>query len=311
MSSSFWFRLIIAFLGLAALIYMVRKAGAKRFFTAFGIGHFLFIIIMACIYVSGSIDAQHQLFWILPGTVDLPISLLVDILAPYSMALYIFLLATLGSVQYAVIGWFIDYKLSKDRKALKPSKLFIIIGVAALIGLVYWTYTSVSYMRLPKYAKAEIQLKKAVTALDRAEALRDAAKAYFEVKKYDEARKYAEQLLSLLRENPKDDIVVIYGGAFYDSHMVLGRIDLINGKPELAIEHLFEAAKTPGDAALASFGPNMCLAKELLEKGYKKPVITFLINCKRFWKFEEGKIDKWLNEINAGLIPDFGLNLII
>lgn len=310
MPSSFWFRLIIAFLGLAALIYMVRKSGLKRYFIAFGIGHLLFIIIMACIYISGSTDAQHQLFWILPGTVDLPVSLLVDILAPNSTALYIFLLATLGSLQYGAIGWFIDYKLSKNREALTPSKRFTVIGAVVLLGLVYWTYTSVSYMRLPKYAKAEIQLKKAETAFDRAEALRDAAKAYFEVKKYDEARKYAEQLLSLLKEKPKDDSDVIYGSAFYDSHIVLGRIDLINGKSELAIEHLFEAAKTPGDSALASFGPNMCLAKELLEKGYNKPVVTFLIGCKRFWKFEEGKIDKWLNEINAGLTPDFGLNLM-
>jgi tetratricopeptide (TPR) repeat protein len=299
--------LVLSFLGLAALSYIVRKVGIKRYSISLGLGHLLFIVIMACIYVSGTKDAQHQLFWILPGTVDLPISLLVNILTPRSMTMFVLLLAILGSMQYAAIGWIIDFKLSKDRKSLLPSKRFILLGSLVLIGLGYWAYTSVSYLRLPDYEKAEIELRKANNDFDRFMALEDATRSYYKYEKYSEARNRAEQLLTLSLANKSD--YNIYGDGYYTAHTILGRLDLHAGRPEQAIQHLFESVKTPGSAVLASFGPDMSLANDLLDKGYKAPVIKFLNGCKRFWEYEEGKLDTWIKYINDGKKPDFSLNL--
>jgi tetratricopeptide (TPR) repeat protein len=303
--------LLITFLGLAVLIFTTvisfRKYGIKKYWVSFGIGHLLFIVIMSCIYYFGINDAQHQLFWILPSIVDLPASILAEILSPSSMALFVVLLATLGSLQYAAIGWCIDYKFSRDRKSLLPTRRFIVVSVIVFFGLVYWTYSSVSYLRLPDYEKAEIQLKQAKNDFEKGMALTDAAKSYFKFKKYANARIHAEQLLSLSNSNKNDSN--IYGPGIYDSHIILGRLELLKGDSEKAIYHLFEAAKTPGHPTLASFGPDMSLAKDLLEKSYKEPVIEFLTDCKRFWTYNDGKLDKWIKEITEGKMPDFGMNL--
>jgi tetratricopeptide (TPR) repeat protein len=304
--------LLITFFGLAALIYIsiisFRRYGIKKYWASFGLGHFLFIIVMSCIYYFGSRDAQYQLFWILPGLVDLPVSILAQILTPHSMAMFVFLLATLGSLQYAAIGWCVDYKFSKDRKSLLPSRRFKVLSLLVLIGLAYWTYSSVSYLRLSDYEKAEIQLKKAKNDFEKSNALTDAAKSFLKAKKYVEAKKYAEQLLELSNANRNNEN--IYGPGIYNSHIILGRLELLNGNSEKAIYHLFEAEKTPGHPVLASFGPDMSLAKDLLEKGYKEPVVEFLTGCKRFWTYDDGKLDRWINEVNQGRMPDFGMNLI-
>jgi hypothetical protein len=301
---------LLIFLGLAVLIVLVflvlKRFGIKYYSISFGVGHFLFIVIMACLYYTMPIVAQHQLFWISPELIDLPISLLVQILAPDSMTIYIALLATLGSFQYAAIGWCIDYKLSKDRKLLIPNKCILVVGACVFIGLAYWSYRNLSYLNLNEYEKSVIELENAKTEVDRFRILDKAAKSSFKFKKYDKAKNYAEELLVLSQKHKNE---VIYGSAIYDSHVVLGRLALLDGKPEQAIYHLFEAAKTPGDAALASFGPDMSLAKDLLEKGYKEPVIEFLIRCKSFWEFDEGKVDRWVKEINEGKMPDFGTSL--
>ncbi len=304
--------LLLTFLGLSALIYVavisLRKYGIKKYSISFGIGHFLFIIVMSVIYYFGSRDAQYQLFWILPGLVDLPTSILAQILTTHSMGMFVFLLATLGSLQYAAIGWCIDYKFSKDRKSFLPKRRFIIVSFIVFIGLAYWTYSSISYLRLSDHEKAEIQLKKAKNDFEKSNALTDAAKSFFKVKKYVEARKYAEQLLELSNANRNDEN--IYGPGIYNSHIILGRLELLSGNSEKAIYHLFEAEKTPGHPVLASFGPDMSLAKDLLEKGYKEPVIEFLTGCKRFWTYDDGKLDRWIKEVNQGRMPDFGMNLI-
>src|SRR6266568_7541906 len=107
--------LLLAFFVLAVSIcvvsFILRRLECRSYAKSFGIGHLLFIIVVFCLYYFGTRDAQYQLIWIFPDIVDLPISLLVNILAPDNMGIYILLLATLGSIQYAAIGWCIDYKL--------------------------------------------------------------------------------------------------------------------------------------------------------------------------------------------------------
>ena len=67
------------------------------------------------------------------------------------------------------------------------------------------------------------------------------------------------------------------------------------------------AGATPGSPQLNSFGPNMTLAKELLEKGQSEVVLQYLALCKKFWKMDRGQLDEWSATIRGGGIPDFGV----
>jgi hypothetical protein len=83
-----------------------------------------------------------------------------------------------------------------------------------------------------------------------------------------------------------------------------------NGQIEQAKKYLLEAGKSPGSPQMDSFGPNMSLAKDLLEKGERDTVLQYFDLCRKFWKMDYGKLDQWSNEVKAGEIPDFGANLI-
>lgn len=103
-----------------------------------------------------------------------------------------------------------------------------------------------------------------------------------------------------------------YGNAIHHANIILGRISLIEGKIERSKTYLISAGQTIGSPQLKSFGPNMSLAKELLEIGEKNVVIEYLDLCKEFWYkiFSWYKIRKWKKIIRKGGIPDFKANLI-
>jgi hypothetical protein len=285
---------------------LLFRFSRKKFSLAFALSHIIFILIMAAIYFPGEKDAQHQLFWILPSIFDLPISLIYPLVAFGNMIMLAAAFATLGTIQYAIIGWVIDLIMSKNRKELLPTKLGVIpLGIfLCLTGLL--AYKNYAYTKLPDFDKSQIELENAKTELDRFYALNDAAKKSFESKEYKMAEQYAAELLSLAQKYSND---WNYGNAIYDSHTVLGRIALLRNDVNTAEEQLFLSATTPGSPQLNSFGPNMSLAKDLLEKGNKESVIKFLNQCKKFW-YDNDKVDDWIKEIQEGRIPDFGANLI-
>jgi hypothetical protein len=101
-----------------------------------------------------------------------------------------------------------------------------------------------------------------------------------------------------------------YGNATHKISITTGRIALRNGKIGQAKTFLIEAGKTQGSPQLNSFGPNMSLAKELLEKGEKKAVLEYLDLCRVFWKTDFSKLDTWITDVKNDRIPDFGANLI-
>jgi hypothetical protein len=61
---------------------------------------------------------------------------------------------------------------------------------------------------------------------------------------------------------------------------------------------------------MKSFGPNMSLAKDLLQEGEQQAVLDYFGLCHEFWKSGEKKLDQWSQEVNAGRLPDFGANLV-
>ena len=133
---------------------------------------------------------------------------------------------------------------------------------------------------------------------ERSELLPDAAKVAFEAGDLAKARAYAEEALA---DAGGDGFKVHHG------HMVLGRIALRAGDVAKAREHLLAAGKVSGSPTLNSFGPNMLLAKELLEKGERQAVLQYFKLCASFWKRDE--LDTWATEVRAGKVPDFGANL--
>lgn len=140
----------------------------------------------------------------------------------------------------------------------------------------------------------------------RMDRLREVAKLAFKVGDYVKAERYAKELLTLADPHPQDEK---YGAAWHDGHVVLGRLALKNKSPATAGEHLLKAGKTVGGSTLTSFGPNMGLAKDLLEQGEKQVVIDYLRLCKNFWTGPRTPIDRWIQEIESGHQPEFGANL--
>ena len=88
---------------------------------------------------------------------------------------------------------------------------------------------------------------------------------------------------------------------------MLGHLALGAGDAEEAKAHLLAAGQTPGSPQLNSFGPNVVLAKELLDLGEREAVLAFLAACRRFWPRPE--LERWEAVIRNGGVPDFGPNL--
>jgi hypothetical protein len=135
--------------------------------------------------------------------------------------------------------------------------------------------------------------------------LAEVAQAAFEAGRPEKARTCATELLAQA-EGP-DDADQGNGVAVFYANLVLGRLALANGDVERAKGHLLESATTSGSPFLNSGGPNMTLAKELLEAGERDAVAEFLRRCGGFW--HAPKREEWLSEIEAGRTPDFGANL--
>ena len=159
--------------------------------------------------------------------------------------------------------------------------------------------------------------KKALASLELAQAnttnaqlrfynLQSLTRMAFDLGDLAKARTYADDLL---RQAEEVDTRWGTGDAVYRGHLVLGRIALRESNLAEAKTHLLAAAATGGSPVLGSFGPNMSLAKELLDKGEKETVLEFLQRCADFWTGGKEKLDNWIRQVQDGDTPDFGANL--
>jgi hypothetical protein len=120
------------------------------------------------------------------------------------------------------------------------------------------------------------------------------------------ARTYAEQLLT---EVGSDRSQWNYGDAVHKGNLILGRIAVREGRLAEAVTFLRASGDTPGSGVLNSFGPNMSLAKDLLERGEVEAVLNYFESCRLFWKMGGARLDAWSKDVQAGNIPNFGANL--
>ena len=149
------------------------------------------------------------------------------------------------------------------------------------------------------------------TGRERFYALSRLAKNAFDSGDMGRAEQYAKELLLAAPQYPKD---WNYGNAIYYGNMVIGRVALRRDHNViLAKRSLLASAATPGSPQLESFGPNMSLAKDLLELGERDTVLEFFTLCRKFWTFVPpsggNMLDQWTGIVKDGGMPEFGANL--
>ena len=135
--------------------------------------------------------------------------------------------------------------------------------------------------------------------------LEDLAKGAYSADQLNKARHYAELMLQNTESGWN------FGNRVHHGNLVLGRIALREGNIEEAKSRLIAAGNTPGSPQLNSFGPNMALAKALLEIGEREVVLEYFKLCSTFWNSDRAKdkLDNWGTLAAAGRIPDFRANL--
>ncbi|HZR28725.1 MAG TPA: tetratricopeptide repeat protein [Terriglobales bacterium] len=133
--------------------------------------------------------------------------------------------------------------------------------------------------------------------------LKDVATDAFESGDDAKAQAYAEEMLRSAGQGESWNI----GNAVHQGNLLLGRLALKRDDLEEAKKRLLAAGKTPGSPQLDSFGPNMLLAKELLEKKQKEVVLQYFDECAKFW--HQDRLDQWRETVSQGRIPNFGANL--
>jgi len=101
-----------------------------------------------------------------------------------------------------------------------------------------------------------------------------------------------------------------YRNSIHKGHLLLGQIALDSGDIDNAAKELLAAGETPSSPQLHSFGPNMSLAKALLEHGQRDAVLRYLDKCRTFWEMGHERLDEWRAAIEQGKVPDFGANLV-
>ena len=149
--------------------------------------------------------------------------------------------------------------------------------------------------------------------------LRKIADQAFNDGELDQATELARELLALA-DDYRDDWN--YGNAIHHGHRLLGHVALEHGDMDTAKAELLASGDTRGSPQLNSFGPNMSLAKSLLEKGETECVITYLERCGAFWQLKKlaekrpalkpmaETLDRWIEQVMNGEIPEFGPNLL-
>ncbi len=133
--------------------------------------------------------------------------------------------------------------------------------------------------------------------VERFYALTDLPKQALDAGALDKASSYAIELLQLANDNKGD---WNYGNAIYDGNAALGLVALRQDNVTEARRYLLESGKTTGSPQLGSFGPDLTLARELLDKGEREAVLEFLTLCKGFWKMGAERLDAMAAEVRKG-----------
>ena len=95
----------------------------------------------------------------------------------------------------------------------------------------------------------------------------------------------------------------------HQANIMMGRSALRGGHLEEARSCMLAAGHTPGSPQLNSVRPEHELRQRDARGRRREPVLEYLRLCRSFWKADEGRLDRWTQEIKEGRIPDFGTSL--
>jgi hypothetical protein len=154
--------------------------------------------------------------------------------------------------------------------------------------------------------EAKLALAEAERALASGASDASLAQMAFDAGDMVKARAYAGQLIGTAAATREGWNV---GNLIHKGNLVLGRIAVREGRIADALIFLERSGGTPGSPQLNSFGPNMSLAKDLLEAGETRAVLAYFEQCRAFWKMGGSQLDKWAADVRDGKIPNFGANL--
>ena len=90
--------------------------------------------------------------------------------------------------------------------------------------------------------------------------------------------------------------------ALHAANIALGRVELIEGRDNAALQHLSEAKAAIKGQDVFYSQLDMSLARSLLNKGHKLPVLQYLDVVHQITKSSE--VGNWLGEIKASMLPD-------
>jgi hypothetical protein len=203
-----------------------------------------------------------------------------------------------------------NYCLQHDRKR---SELYLLKGAELEPNNPEWPKSLGQLYSMDDSVAPEVsagkELEQLEKAFERSDMIRqgylraDMAKSAFQAGEYAKAKQYAEKMLS----GPGTDWNS--GNNVHHGNMVLGLVALQEGDSEAAKTYLIASGKTKGSPQLNSFGPNMTLAKAMLEKGETETVLEYFELCAVFWEMHRDRLDQWAAIAKDGMVPDFGANL--
>jgi len=138
-------------------------------------------------------------------------------------------------------------------------------------------------------------------------ALSDLVKQAVRESKFDDAKAIAKEMLGVAAKAPDNQLS---GRATFDANLALGSVALREGDKKAAGQYLIAAAEAKGMPSLGSFGPNMTLARDLLNAGEKDTVLEFFRLMVISWPRESVQLGEWADRVRAGGKPDFGVYLM-
>ncbi len=185
--------------------------------------------------------------------------------------------------------------------SMQEAKAAAVVGLQRAVGIGFYAYGALTGSAAARFF-----------------GLRAAAERSLERKDLIEAESLARELVALAEAHVD---TWNYGNAIHHGHRVLGHVALERGDAAGAGRELVSSANTPGSPQLNSFGPNMSLAKALLERGEREPVLQYFELCSSFWAVEQvptrdgvmsaaEALAMWAEKAKANEIPDFGPNLV-
>jgi len=138
-------------------------------------------------------------------------------------------------------------------------------------------------------------------------ALSDLVKQAVRESKFNDAKAIAKEMLSAAAQAPDNQLS---GRATFDANLALGSVALREGDKKAASRYLIAAGEAKGMPSLGSFGPNMTLARDLLNAGEKDSVLEFFRLMAISWPRETVQFGKWADQVRAGSKPDFSVYLV-